>query len=158
MREARALTLLCYDGSDGAKRAIVVSGQTLAIDKLVLLHLWHAPLDFVADSYGEPAASTGRTHAELEAEQIDRARATAEQGVELARAVGLDAEIELRPAHGDEWRVILDVAGALDASLIVLGTRGRTAVDDGLLGSSVSKGVLMHSLRPVLVVPPPPAP
>jgi nucleotide-binding universal stress UspA family protein len=157
MQDAQSLTMLCYDGSESSKHAITVAGEMLAIDKLVLLNIWHTPMDFVADSYSEPAAFPGKRHAELETDQLARARAVAEQGVVLARAAGLYAEIELRPAHGDEWRVILDVAASLNADLIVLGTRGRTAVDNGLLGSSVSKDVLQHSLRPVLVVPQLPA-
>ena len=50
------------------------------------------------------------------------------------------------------WQTILDVAEDTDAHLIVLGTRGRTAVQSGLLGS-VSGALVHHSTRPVLVVP-----
>jgi len=86
-----------------------------------------------------PRDPLGKSLGELEAEEIARATAIAQEGVELARAVGWDAEIHLERADGDVWRVILDVASSLDAGLIVLGTRGRTAVQDGLLGISVSK-------------------
>ena len=50
------------------------------------------------------------------------------------------------------WRTIIDVAEELSASLLVLGTRGTTAVKSHLLGS-VSNAVIHHSSRPVLVVP-----
>jgi nucleotide-binding universal stress UspA family protein len=50
------------------------------------------------------------------------------------------------------WHTILDVAGGVDADLIVVGTRGANAVQEQLLGS-VSNGVVHHSRRPVLIVP-----
>ncbi len=55
-------------------------------------------------------------------------------------------------SDGAVWRTILDVASDVDAELIVIGTRGATAVQSGLLGS-VSNAIVHHSDRPVLVVP-----
>jgi nucleotide-binding universal stress UspA family protein len=47
---------------------------------------------------------------------------------------------------------ILAEADAVDARVIVLGTRGLTGVKSVLLGS-VSHAVLQHADRPVVVVP-----
>jgi Universal stress protein family len=52
------------------------------------------------------------------------------------------------------WKTILDVADEVDASLIVAGTHGTTAVESGLLGS-VSNALVHHAHRPVLLVPTP---
>jgi len=155
MQHASSPTLLCYDGSDSAKHAIAAASETLSANRVVLLHIWNPPVEALADSYSDPGIPLGKSLGELEAEEIARATAIAQEGVELARAVGWDAEIHLERADGDVWRVILDVASSLDAGLIVLGTRGRTAVQDGLLGISVSRDVLRHSPRPVLLVPAP---
>ncbi len=51
---------------------------------------------------------------------------------------------------------ILSVADDVDAKAIVLGTRGRGGVTSMMLGS-VSRAVLHHADRPVLVVPSPDA-
>jgi nucleotide-binding universal stress UspA family protein len=153
MEEASPLTLLCYDGSSSAKHAIAVASETLAAKNFVLLHIWEPPAKALADSYGSPGAPTSKSPEELEAEEKVRARAVAEEGVRLAGTLGLNTAMYLQRAAGDEWRAILDVASSLDVDLIVLGTRGRSAVEDGLLGTSVSRDVLRHSPRPVLVVP-----
>lgn len=155
MQHASAPILLCYDGSDSAKHAISAASETLSANNAVLLHIWNPPVEALADSYSDPGTPLDKSLAELEAEEIGRATTIAQEGVELARAVGWDAEIQLERADGDAWRVILDVASSLDAGLIVLGTRGRTAVQDGLLGISVSRDVVRHSARPVLLVPAP---
>jgi nucleotide-binding universal stress UspA family protein len=90
--------------------------------------------------------------ADLERAARKRAKHTVEQGVELARGLGIEAQARDERSGDSVWRTILDVADQEDASLIVVGTHGTTAVRDAPLGS-VSDGVLHHSLRPVLVVP-----
>ena len=52
---------------------------------------------------------------------------------------------------GDPVDVIVSLADSIDAGLIVVGSRGRGAVAATMLGS-VSRGVLQHTRRPVLVV------
>ncbi|HUY59005.1 MAG TPA: universal stress protein [Solirubrobacteraceae bacterium] len=155
MQHASSVTLFCYDGSNSSKHAIAATSEALSTNNVVLLHIWDPPIEALADSYSDPGTPVGKSLDQLEADEIARATALAQEGVELARAVGWDAHMRLERAAGAEWRVILDVASSLDAGLIVLGTRGRTAVEDGLLGASVSRDVLRHSSRPVLLVPAP---
>ena len=50
------------------------------------------------------------------------------------------------------WRALLDYADEVNASLIVAGSRGLSAIESTVLGS-VSHGLVNHSHRPVLVVP-----
>jgi nucleotide-binding universal stress UspA family protein len=73
------------------------------------------------------------------------------RGIELATAAGFAAEG--RVERGKPWRVICDVAGEIDAAVIVLGARGLSRIESMVLGS-VSAAVVVHAGRPVLVVPP----
>jgi nucleotide-binding universal stress UspA family protein len=156
MQNSWSLTLLCYDGSSSSKHAIAVASETLASDRFVVLNIWHPPLEALTDASSDPRVATGGSSLhELEAEATAHATAIADEGVKVARAFGLQATAYVQRAEGDEWRTILATADSLDAGLIVTGTRGRTAVQEGLLGVSVSREVLHHSLRPVLVVPEP---
>ena len=58
------------------------------------------------------------------------------------------------PNRSSIWKTILDLADEVDASLIVAGTHGTTAVESGPLGS-VSNALVHHAHRPVLLVPTP---
>jgi nucleotide-binding universal stress UspA family protein len=51
------------------------------------------------------------------------------------------------------WRAVLATADEENAEVIVLGSRSRSGLTSVLLGS-VSYGVVHHSARPVLIVPP----
>lgn len=144
--------LICYDGSPSAKQAIVVARATLAGDWAILLHVWESPVSVLADSFSDSGVAPGPPIDQLNRWAGDRARAIAHEGAEFARSNGLKVELRLERDKASAWRTILDVAEELDADLIVLGTRGRTAVQSGLLGS-VSGAVVHHSTRPVLVVP-----
>ena len=141
--------LICYDGSPGAQHAIAVAAALLKGRRAVVLDV--GPLDLVAETYaaaGSGAASIGQA-------VYAGALAQAEAGAELAREAGFDAE----PRGGIDaptWRGIIEVANDIDAAVIVLGSEGRTGLDE-LLEGSVSHDVAEHAHRPVLVVPPPPA-
>jgi len=66
------------------------------------------------------------------------------------RKAGLDATALL--VHGATVETILKEASDLDVDMIVVGTHGRGAMYQLLLGS-VSKGILHKSRYPVLVIP-----
>lgn len=88
----------------------------------------------------EKATALERQHAEgVVAEAVARARATTSSR----------ANVTIRAVAGYPSDVILD-AGR-DATLIVVGSRGRGEVRSMLLGST-SHGVLHHATRPVAVV------
>ena len=88
----------------------------------------------------------------IDAASVRSARERAEDGVERARRAGLTAEPRVRERGVTIWGTILDEAADIDASAIVLGTRGLTGVESLLLGS-VSHAVVQHADRPVAVVP-----
>jgi nucleotide-binding universal stress UspA family protein len=90
-------------------------------------------------------------------EEIDRASADAaleraREGVELAREAGFDAEPNACSIHSTVAEAILSTAYALDATAILMGSRGLTGLKSLLLGS-VSHGVIQDADRAVVVVP-----
>lgn len=89
---------------------------------------------------------------QLGAEARREAEKTAGEGVEQARALGLDAEAETVPATLPAWAALLDAAHRAGAEVLVCGSRGRGAFARALLGST-SSSLLHHADLPVLVVP-----
>ena len=78
------------------------------------------------------------------------AEQTAADGAALAQQSGFQArglEIDSAPT----WKAIVHAAEEHDASLIVLGSHGRTGIESVLLGS-VAEAVAAHSKRSVLIV------
>jgi nucleotide-binding universal stress UspA family protein len=157
MAEANASTpvLVGYDGSDVAGRAIERAAGLLGGGAAVVLTVWEPTAAFAGyDPLAGVSEGMGRA-AGLEAEMDDIgaqvAQRTADQGAELAREHGFDATA--RTAEGKVWRMIVDVADELDADAIVVGTRGHSGLQSLMIGS-VANGVVHHSDRPVLVIPP----
>jgi nucleotide-binding universal stress UspA family protein len=165
----RGTVLLCYDGSDAAGRAIERAGRVLGGGEAVALTVWESVGSAIlrhAPSGTSELARDARGVAEDVIDELDsgtaeRAAETAREGAELATAAGFDARPEARRALAQAaeraavtvWRAVLDVADEADAQLIVLGSRGRSGIKSMVLGS-VSYGVVHHSKRPVLIVPP----
>jgi nucleotide-binding universal stress UspA family protein len=118
--------------------------------------VWNPPERVLADAFGVAEDDTGPAYAELEELVQRRAAEVLAGGEALAERLGYPITVRQEVNRSSVWRTILDVADELDASLIVTGTHGTTAVQSGLLGS-VSNAVLHHAQRPVLVVPTPPA-
>jgi nucleotide-binding universal stress UspA family protein len=145
------MILLCYDGSSDAQCAIDRAGELLRGQPATILTIWDGLADLLA------RAGTGVGVGALDFEAIDaaserRARESAEEGVERARHAGLIAEPRVRERAVTTWGTILQEAVDIDASAIVLGSRGLTGLKSLLLGS-VSHAVLQHADRPVIVVP-----
>ncbi len=88
---------------------------------------------------------------------VDMALADAQrinaEGLLLARSVGLSAEPLCAQITGSVWSTIIEAADAMDADLIVTGTRGTTGLRS-LVQSSIADHVLRYGHRPVLIVPP----
>ena len=58
---------------------------------------------------------------------------------------------EVERFSGETVETIVALADSKNADLIVLGSRGRSAIASAVLGS-ISLGVLKHASRPVLIV------
>jgi nucleotide-binding universal stress UspA family protein len=137
--------VFAYDGSELAKLAIDEAGRQLAPGRdALVLTVWQ-PFDI---GFVPPVAL--RVNAAEIADVRGAAQQTAAAGASLAQAAGFDArglEIQAAPT----WKGIVHAAHEHDASLIVLGSHGRTGLAGVLLGS-VAEAVTAHSRRSVLVV------
>ncbi len=136
--------VFAYDGSELAKLAIDEAGRLLAPGRdAVVLTVWQ-PFDVTFVPKVEL-----RINAADAAEVRDAAVQTAADGAALAKAAGFSARgEELRAAP--TWKGILHAAEEHDASLIVIGSHGRTGLSGVLLGS-VAEAVSAHSRRSVLI-------
>lgn len=137
--------LIAYDGSAHARRAIEAAGALVRERKAVVLEA--APL----------RVSVGYSTLPSDAPWVDAADpalayADAQDGVDLARVLGFDAYARTAAAPAT-WQAVGDVADEIDASLIVVGSRGLTGVPE-VVEHSVSHDIARHADRPVLVVPP----
>jgi nucleotide-binding universal stress UspA family protein len=140
------LVVLAYDGSDLAKAAIEEAGQQLGAGRPgLVLTVWE-PLDVNAFF---PVGRTPIPPTVIES-ITKAAEDTAAEGASLARAAGFSAE-SMATDGAPIWKRIVDVADERDASLIVLGSHGRTGLAGVLIGS-VAGGVAQHSRRSVLIV------
>ena len=135
--------LFAYDGSEQAKAAIRQAGRQLQNGRpAIVLTVWQpfAALPFA----GAPGVPTG-----LEEGFETEALRVANEGVELARSAGFAAHPNAE--QGDPiWKRIVDSADEHDASIIVMGSHGRTGMSLVLLGS-VAEATVRHTGRPVLI-------
>jgi nucleotide-binding universal stress UspA family protein len=141
--------LICFDGSTDAKEAIAHGAPLLRGQRATVLTVW-SPFDAVALGLSggvedmQANDEAGRLHAEHQAQV----------GARLAIEAGFDAEprtVDRRTTIAD---AILGEADTLEATAILMGSRGLTGVKSLLLGS-VSHAVIQHADRTVIVVPSP---
>jgi nucleotide-binding universal stress UspA family protein len=140
--------LICYDRSPGARHAIEYAGALFPGNAAVVLNIWTFPLEMSLYGLGATAVYSEESQRKLCAEGAD-------EGCAIASAAGFGATTPLTASGNLDgtWKTILHMADERDASLIVMGARGVGSLHALFLGS-VSHGVVHHSRRPVLVVPP----
>ena len=144
-RRARGPIVFAYDGSELARLAIDEAARQLGPGRAALvLTVWH-PFDV-----GFVPAGDVRFDAAQISDVREAAGRTAAEGASRAQAAGFDARSEVAEAS-PTWQGIVTVAEEQDASLIVLGSHGRTGLGGVLLGS-VAEAVAAHSRRAVLIV------
>jgi nucleotide-binding universal stress UspA family protein len=137
--------LFAYDGSDLAKLAIEEAGQQLEPGRdAVVLTVWRPyGVGFIPPPEDEfDAAATDEVR--------KAAEETAAQGAAMAQAAGFRAQ-SLEVKEPTTWKGIARVADDRDASLIVLGSHGKSGLSGVFLGS-VASAVAAHSGRTVLIV------
>jgi nucleotide-binding universal stress UspA family protein len=142
--------LLCYDGSDDAKRAIDSAGTLLANDHALVVTVWQ-PLSGMGGIAWAEAGAGMVNFAELDRTAAEDGGRVATDGARVAQEAGFDAEPMAVKTTGSVWRTILETAERHDAAAIVMGSRGLTGIRSMLLGS-VSSAVVHHADRPTLVV------
>jgi len=133
--------LIATDGSTGA-RAAVDEGLELAEqtgEDVLFVAIRELPYPVFGDPYWQQSLST----------ELARLRPALKDAVAEAESRGIHADYDL--LEGDPAERILDIARSRDVGLIVIGSRGLSAVASVILGS-VSKRVLHDADRPVLVV------
>jgi nucleotide-binding universal stress UspA family protein len=136
--------VIATDGSPSANDAVSV-GIELAEEQSAAVTFVHVlpPDDYVIAGRG--AAALPKPH-HVEMDESESALADA---ADAAESAGVSYSLErISGVTVDE---IIAVADAKKADLIVVGSRGRGTVASAVLGS-VSKGVLNHAKRPVLIV------
>ena len=140
--------LICYDGSEDAGRAIASAATLLGRRHAVVLNIG-APITPAESLATISPVVPGNGFEELNAADAGQVAA---RGAEIARSAGLDAEARAEVA-APTWKGVVDLAGELDAALIVIGSRGLSGLKEIAVGS-VSHQVAEHAGRPVLIVPP----
>jgi nucleotide-binding universal stress UspA family protein len=137
--------LFAYDGSDLAKLAIEEAGSQLRAGRdAVVLTVWRP---FAVGFIPAP----GLEFDAAAPEEVGRAaEETASHGASMAQAAGFRAE-SLAVKEAPTWKGIAGVADERDASLIVLGSHGKSGLT-GIFVGSVAAAVAEHSGRSVLIV------
>ena len=139
----RKRIVIATDGSVGAGVA-VEQGVWLAKmlgAKAIFVSVVHTPLPVLGDPYYQRALSA----------DLARCRKAIDAAVLAARERALPHETEI--LEGSAADAILELARARDASLIVVGSRGRGGIAGAVLGS-VSDSLGRRADRPVLVARP----
>ncbi len=138
--------LLPIDGSEtslkAAKYAVRIAKQESA--QIICIH-----------AIGTPAYMSKYNYPPLVSSFYEEARKAAEEWFEKVREIakkeGVDVETDTLPEVVSVTDAILSYAEDNKVDIIVIGTRGRTALKRFLLGS-VANGVVSHAHCPVLVV------
>jgi nucleotide-binding universal stress UspA family protein len=135
--------VLALDGSEGSRRAIPMASE-LALRNNARLVIVHVD-ERIAGKAG------GDVHPDEAEIQV-----TIRQHTEELSKQGIETTVRMRDVMvGGPARSIADVASEEGADLIVVGTRGHSALAGILLGG-VTQRLLHLAHRPVLAIPPPP--
>jgi nucleotide-binding universal stress UspA family protein len=149
------MILICFDGSDDSRSAVGHAAELLQGQRATVLTVWVAFTEVLTRaSLGVVPITSGLDIEQIDAATREQAQNLAEEGAELARQAGLDAQPRTCPQQASVASSILAEAEAVAASAIVMGSRGLTGVKSLLLGS-VSHAVIQHADRAVIVVPSP---
>ena len=137
--------VFAYDGTELARVAITEAGRQLESGRdAVVLTVWRP---YVVGFIPPPEVK-------FDAAAPDQVRKAAEQtaaeGATMADAAGFHAQ-SLALEESPTWKAIARAADDRDASLIVLGSHGKSGLTGIFLGS-VAAAVAAHSGRSVLIV------
>jgi nucleotide-binding universal stress UspA family protein len=150
-------SLLAYDGSSNARRATEAAGRLLSGRAAVVVHVWESQfrrsLTARALRHGL-VDDLGEVVDVLDQSIADVAETRTQEGVDAARAAGLEAVGEAVESDAGAWRTLLATARANAAAVIVAGARGLGGARSALLGS-VTSGLVQNAEQPILIVPAP---
>jgi nucleotide-binding universal stress UspA family protein len=140
--QPRIKILIATDGTHGAKAAVA--------DGLLLARRLDAEVLFVAVEHAQPAPFGVPPYYVADLDTRRFAVEALEAAAAEANEVGVEAHGRVLAPTMDPAHAIVEEAREADADLIVVGSRGRGAVVGALLGS-VSRSIVCHADRPVLV-------
>jgi nucleotide-binding universal stress UspA family protein len=144
--------LIAYDGSDDSKAAIEQASKLFPGESVTVLTVWQRFVDTMARVGGSMGVIVDYEEIDNDAEAGAGQRA--EAGAKIANDAGLQATGRSAVVDLSVADTILTEAAAVDASVVVCGSRGYTGVKSLMLGS-VSHHILQHADVPVMVVPSP---
>jgi nucleotide-binding universal stress UspA family protein len=143
--------LIAYDGSLPAQEALRAAAAVLAGRSAIILTVWASVRHGAAASrLALPDTVVAAGVAALDGGARDDALRVGEEGARLARTGGLSADAIQAVQWGGIAATIAAVAEEHNASVVVVGSRGRSAVRSTVVGS-VTYGLLHAVRRPVLV-------
>jgi nucleotide-binding universal stress UspA family protein len=155
MNAADGPTLIAFDGSAAARQAVAAAAALLQPRATLVLTVWEAALAHAVAASPPDIAMTPAvdpaTVLSFDEALRGHAERVANEGAELARSLGLDAEPLAMADVRDVARTIADVARERNAAAIVVGSRGLSGLRSRFEGST-SKGVVKHAPCPVVVV------
>jgi nucleotide-binding universal stress UspA family protein len=148
-------TLIAFDGSAAARQAVAAAAALLKPRTTLVVTVWEAALAQAAAAPPPDVAMTPAvdpsTLLKFDEALRGHAERVANDGAELARSLGLDAEPLAMGEERDIARTIAEVAREHNAATIVVGSRGLSGLRARFEGST-SKGVVKHAPCPVVVV------
>lgn len=136
--------LVPTDGSPEIEAAIARAVDIARIDESKIHAL------YVADSGAEPVGGESQAETTLRQALVERGNDATEAVRDYAREY--DVEVGTEVLEGVPYRTILEYSRRADIDLIVMGTRGRTVVEDRRLGSTTERVAVVSEI-PVLSVP-----
>jgi nucleotide-binding universal stress UspA family protein len=147
--------LIAFDGSAAARQAVAAAAALLKPRPTLILTVWEAALVHAAAAPPPDVAMTPAVDPATVLTFDEALRGHAERvsndGAELARSLGLDAQSLAMADVGDIARTVAEVAREQRAAMIVVGSRGLSGLRARFEGST-SKGVVKHAPCPVVVV------
>jgi nucleotide-binding universal stress UspA family protein len=154
MPDSQHPIVICYDDSEASRRAIAEAARLFPGARTIVLHVWRSIESTLAYRYSAAGVTGALREAleEVEAAGQEAAQAIADHGTQLAREAGLEAEARAVEADEPVDEAVSELLESVDASVVVLGSRGLGALHAMVLGG-FSSGVVRRSHRPVLVVP-----
>jgi nucleotide-binding universal stress UspA family protein len=143
-RSSDGRVLIAYDGSDEAKAAIREAARQLIPNREALVLTVWQPVG--ALPFATMADGVDGIEQSIETEALTVAR----EGAELANSAGFRAT-PLVESGSPVWQSIVSCAQQHSASLVVMGSHGRTGLGFVLMGS-IATAVSRHGELPVLIV------
>ncbi len=147
--------VIAYDGSSAARQAVAAVAKLLPSRRTLVVTVWEPALAHAAAAPKPAAAATPVVDpsAGLDVDSDLRASAqrVSDEGAQLARSLGLDAEPIATVDASAVASTIVELARRHDAAAIVVGSRGLSGVRARLEGST-SKDVVKRAPCPVIVV------